>query len=622
MSEPAIHGHTIADALINAPILGKCDRLALARLVPHAVELRFQPGEKLYGSNDPAAQAYLLRRGSVRLMEGGRVIEAVHDGFVGEEAAVEGKHYLTDAVASEEVVALGISRESLQALSKMDPNAKAGFYHSLINHFAGEREFPVELGKKKKSGDSGSWLQAVGWLAAIVGPAFVYYIASANGMQSRETNYLAVFTATTLMWVFRLLPEYIPAIFVVLASIILGVVPASDVLSGFASGSFFMAMSVFGIGAVLVRSGLIYRLSLWLLKHAPATQLGYECAMMLVGLLLTPVLPSANGRVSLMAPLLEDITDAVRYKRGQMAATRLAAATFTGATALSAVFLTSKSINFAVYDLFPAQVKFQFTWGYWIVAAAVVGGIIILGHFALSFVFFRNEEKPYLNRSRVTSQLKVMGPMSKEEWIALSGIVFFVLGALTSSLHKVQPPWIGLAVLYMLINLGVFSKNDLRKEIDWPFLLMLAGMVSIVNTMEKLKLDDLLKKHIEWMGEYLRDDLFIFLLLLSAFIFLIRLVMPNNAAIVLLCTVFLPIADEQGVSAWILAFVILLVSDGFVMAYQCTYYLQFQEELEGKGDDVPLYNEKRMLWYNLFSNVIRIGAVFASVPYWKLLGLL
>ncbi|MCZ7647513.1 MAG: SLC13 family permease [Planctomycetota bacterium] len=609
----------IAETLLAAPILKNCNRKLIARLVPHVTELKFRPGEKLFEAGSPATQCYILQAGAVKLSENGRILEAVHGGFVGEEAAVDGSTYLSDAEAVSEVVALALPRDALKFLAKENPKTKAGFFHLLINHFAQQHDFTVSDKGEKEEGKS--WLEPVGWVFAIVVPIFVYFWASGAGLETRETNYLAIFSATTIMWAFRLFPEYIPAIFVVLASIILGVVPTERVLSGFASGSFFMAMSVFGIGSVLVRSGLTYRLSLWLLRHAPNSQLGYECSMMLVGLLLTPILPSANGRVGLLAPLVEDMVESIRYKRGQGAATRLAAAAFTGTTALSAVFLTSKSINFAVYDLFPSQVKFQFTWGYWIVAGAAVGLVIVLGHFLLSAVLFRNKERPYMNRERIASQFRVMGPMSRDEWIALGGIVFFVVGALSVALHKVEPPWIGLAVLYMLINIGVFSKTDLRKEIDWPFLLMLAGMVSIVNTMNALKLDDLLKQHVEWMGEYMHDNLYVFLVLLSLVIFAVRLVLPNNAAIILMCAIFLPIADEQGISAWIVAFIILHVSDGWFMAYQCTYYLQWQEELEG-GENQELYDRRKMLLYNLFSNLIRVGAVFVSVPYWKMLGLL
>jgi len=167
--------------------------------------------------------------------------------------------------------------------------------------------------------------------------------------------------------------------------------------------------------------------------------------------------------VTLTLPILREINQSIRYKGGGMAATGLAAATFSGATLFESVFLTSKSINFAVYALFPAQVQFQFSWGYWTIGAAVAGLVLLFSHFNLSWLLFRNDETPELDRERILSQLSIIGPVSRDEWIALGAIGLFLVGALTSSIHHIQPPWIGLAVLYILLSLGLFSESNIRR---------------------------------------------------------------------------------------------------------------------------------------------------------------
>ncbi|UCG11737.1 MAG: anion permease [Deltaproteobacteria bacterium] len=609
----------IADCLAQAPILSGCNRQELARLATRVEVRQIGAGDKLFEANEPAATAYLLCSGTARLMLDGREVTQVSTGFLGEEAAINARAYLADAVAIHPLLVIAIPRESLHHLLRYTPTAVSGFYDSLINHYTDSQ--PPQLEKLEKKDDKQiSSLQPVGWVATMAIPTMVYWYCSAKGMDSRAVNYLAVFSATTLMWIFRLLPEFIPAIFLVLASIILGVVPTKVVLSGFSSGSFFMAMSVFGIGAVLVRSGLTYRIVLWLLRRSPQSQLGYQFSMLVLGLLLTPVLPSANGRVALILPLLKDMKHSLRYKRGGVAATGLAAAAFTGVGLFSPVFLTSKSINFVVYALFPGQVQYQFSWGYWAMAAAVAGLVMLLGHLIFSWLFFRNDEEPKLDRERVLAQLAIIGPVSRDEWIALGAIALFFLGVLTASLHKIHPPWIGLAVFYLLLALGVFSKSNVRRDINWPFLLMLAGMISIVQTMSHLGLDAEIKQQLEWLGVYMHDNLYLFLLLLSLAIFLVRFVVPNNATIILTCSLFLPIAEAQGINAWLIAFIVLLISDGWFMGYQCTYYVAFREGAEEDG--VKLYEDRKMLLYNLCMNFVRVVAIFASLPYWRELGLL
>lgn len=617
----ATHNHVeIMSALSKASILSGCHRQDVARIVPQVEEKLIATGKKLFASNLPADSAYLVCSGTVALEFNGREVDRVSLGWIGEETALDMRTYFADAVAITPLTVLAIPRETLQLLVRETPEIVSGFSSSLISHYA-ESEHDVSAAKSESRPEKTvSVMKPIGWLVAMIVPAIVYYYSALAGFDSRAVNFLAIFSTTTVMWVFRLLPEFIPAVFLVLTSIILGVVPIKTALSGYVSGSFFMALSVFGIGAVLVRSGLTYRLALWLLQRSPESQLGYQFSMLLLGISLTPLLPSANARVTLTLPLLRDINQSIRFKRGGSAATGLAAATFAGAGIFSPLFMTSKSINFAVYGLFPAQVQYQFSWGYWTMAAAVAGLVLLLLHFNVSLLIFRNDERPELDRERLLSQLRIIGPISRDEWIALGALGLFLLGVLTTSLHQIHPPWIGMAVLFILLALGLFSETNVRKDINWPFLLLLAGMISIVQSMNYLGLDAVITHNLEWLGVYMHDSIYKFLLLTSLIIFLIRLVVPNNASIILMCSIFLPIAAAQGINAWVIAFIILLISDGWFMSYQCTYYLVFRDGAMDAGEE--LYDDRKMLLYNAFMNLGRVVAIVASVPYWKGMGLL
>ncbi|MEJ2501408.1 MAG: SLC13 family permease, partial [Campylobacterales bacterium] len=610
----------IISALSNTPILSCCRRQDVARIEPHVEERQLAEGQKLFESGRPADTAYLLCSGTVVLKQDGGEIDRLSSGWVGEEAPLGMRSYLADAVAVTPVTVLAVPHESLRLLLEEAPEASEGFSSSFISHHAASGHGIAAQKPESKKEKAVSFMKPVGWLAALLVPAIVYYYSAAAGFDSRAVNFLAVFAATTVMWIFRLLPEFVPAVFLVLTSIILGVVPIKTALSGYVSGSFFMALSVFGIGAVLVRSGLTYRLALWLLKRAPESQLGYQFSMLLLGISLTPLLPSANARVTLTLPLLRDIGQSIRFKRGGNAATGLAAATFAGAGMFSPLFMTSKSINFAVYGLLPAQVQYQFSWGYWTMAAAVAAAVLLFFHFNISWLVFRNDERPELDRERLLSQLNIIGPISRDEWIALGALGLFLIGVLTTSLHQIHPPWIGMAVLFILLALGLFSEKNVRSDINWPFLLLLAGMISIVQSMNYLGLDAVITRNLEWLGLYMHDNIYEFLLLASMIIFLIRLLVPNNATIILMCSIFLPIAAAQGINAWIIAFIVLLISDGWFMSYQCTYYLVFRDGAEEGGE--ALYDRRKMLIYNALMNAGRVVAILASVPYWKGMGLL
>ncbi|OPX87814.1 MAG: Inner membrane protein YbhI [Pelotomaculum sp. PtaB.Bin104] len=600
------------------PVFSTCNLQDLSRLLPSVEEKSFIAGEILFQSGMPASEVYLVKGGVVRLSSGRRKIDEVSNGFLGEEAVVGSGKYLSDAVAGDSVEVLAIPREQLQKLVDKDPVLRTNFYASLLNHHSWNK---MESGSQGSSDliDKGIdiW-KPVGWLLVILLPVLILTAGHSVGFDWNTRLYIAVFVSAVIMWVFRLSTEFIPCLFAVLVLLFLGVAPAPVVLSGFTSGSFFMAMSVFGLGVVLVSSGLTYRLVLIILRYAPRTQIGYNIAIFLTGVLLTPVIPLANGRIGLVSPILLDMVEVLGYRPSGKAASGLSAATFNGFTFYSSIFLSSKPINFVVYGLLPLQVREQFTWAYWALAAAVCGLVIFVLYFLISSLFFRNNEVPALSTERIEAQIAVLGPMNGKEWAALAGILLFVIGVATSSMHKIDTAWIGLAVLYILLALGVFSKKEFQSGIDWPFLIYLGGLLGLVDTMSYLGLDRWIGSNLFWIGKYMYSNFLLFLLLLTAGIFIVRVFLPNSATTAILAPIFLPLAQISGINPWVVGFIILTISDGWVMPYQCSYYVQFLQTVGRKN----IYNQMSMLVLNNITNLIRLAAIAVSIPYWRWLGIL
>ncbi|MEM7020479.1 MAG: SLC13 family permease, partial [Pseudomonadota bacterium] len=519
----------------NLPIFSTCQRRSLSRLVPLVQKITIKAGEYLFEAGESANNLYYVVSGTLKMMSGRRCYDWVSEGFIGEEAAVNAEVYVTTALAEDiEVTVLAFPRNGLQEVVDDNPTAGSDFYKSLINHTTYKHAFNIAEPPEKQKASGRDWTPAFGWLLAIIVPALIYILAGEmTTLSPPAVNFMGIFSAAVVMWVFRLVPEYVPAIFIVMAVIVLGLVPNSYILAGYSSGSFFMALSVFGIGAVLVQSGLTYRFSLWILYHTPKSPFFYNLAMFMIGFLLTPVLPSANGRAGLVAPLVTDMVDILGFQRRGTAATRMAVAAFAGISLFSAAFLTAKSVNFALFGLFPEQIKDQFTWGYWVYSSAAAIGVLLVGYLIITRLMFRTKEQPTVSVEHLKRQREILGPLSLIEWVALFGIVLFVLGVMTADSHKIAPPWIGLAILYILITLGSLSKTGLKQDIDWPFLLMLGGFVGLVKTMTFLGIDQWFAGHLAWIGDFMSGNIYVFVMILGAAVYIVRLVVPNNAAVIL-----------------------------------------------------------------------------------------
>jgi di/tricarboxylate transporter len=461
---------------------------------------------------------------------------------------------------------------------------------------------------------------SVGWAAATLTPAITYLVASRYGLKLDEILFLAVFSATMIMWLFRIAPEFVPCIFCLAVLLILDIAPANIVLSGFASEGFFMAMSVFGIAAVFLSSGLLHRLVLVLVSRLPATRMGASLAIFLVGLASTVTFPTANGRLAILTPMLMDLRDSLGQRDRSKVPTELFVSMFFGAALFSSTIMTSKTVNFVVLELLPEQARRQFTWLYWLEAAVLAGVVLLVLYWLFAGFFFRFSRRELTTGTseKVREALAALGPMQFKEWCALGGLLGFVFFVVTSSVHKIEVPWLTLAILYIVLAFGLLSPKEFQIRVKWGFLIYLGGLVGIAKTMAYLGLDHRLVGSLSSLGILMRDNFVGFTLALFATVYAIRLLVPNNVTVAQLAVVLFPLAQSYGVNPWVVGFLLLIFSDGWLFPYQCTYYV-LMEDLAEHG---TAYDKRTFLRFNAVSNVARLAAALASIGYWKWLGII
>lgn len=609
----------MAQELRAAPILSDCSAQELARVVPYAVEHFLEDGQVIFRSGSPALILYFVRSGKVQLKANDRVITEIEHGFVGEEAAVSSDFYMADAISVGNTEVIALPKEAIAKVSASGSITIDRFYSSLLSHYSDNssktRPSKSPITRLKRN----DLVQGFGWICSILVPAILYFILDYyDSFDWNSEMFLVVLSSTIVMWVFGMVPEFIPGLFCILSLLILDIAPSNVVLSGFASGSFFMALSLFGLGAVLMGSGLTYRLVLWLSRFIPKTERWYATSLFLTGLAMTPILPSANGRIGLLAPILKDTIDATGIKPGGRAASHLAFAVFSGASLLSHVFLSSKSANFVVYGLLPAQIQQQFSWTYWLQASLIIGLSTLVLYFVSTKLLFKSNESFNISSQQVEAQIETLGPLSSQEWISLVSTVVLLIGIVTASVHKIQLPWIGLGVLFLVLSLGILKKNEFRTEIDWPFLILLGSLVGISEAMSYLGLDTHFGSYLAWMGDSMKANFSLFILILSGMILLLRFVLPNTTAVAIFATILIPMAESKGINPWIIGAIILNISDAWFFPYQCSYYLQFQELLTKE----PLFSEKLILRGNFVSTLIRFFSIYLSLGYFDYMGIL
>jgi len=460
--------------------------------------------------------------------------------------------------------------------------------------------------------------EVFGWACVLFLPPVVYVLGLVSGLSVEAAIFAAMLGVAVLLWVFGLVEEFVPALVAVVATLFIGLVPADVALAGFSSPGLLLLLGVYALSAVISSSGLSYRLMLRLLLRLPDKPVWHQVTLLGSGYLLSPLMPSANTRLSLLMPVFKDMAAGLKLPARGPAITALLAAMFGGALLFSPMMATSKSSNIAALSFLPPQVQAEFAGLFWLVGAAVAAlGMTVAHLFVIPRLFPPQAEAP-LPREHMEAQLAAMGPIKPAEWIAAVGFVFFLVGSATVAWHHVKPSYLAGCVLLGLLLTGTLLRKDFQRQVDWPMIFFLLGMDSMMRIMDHLGLAQALAVATGQVYGFAdgRITLFILATLLSTLT--VRLVLPVTAGMLTSIIILLPVAAAQGIHPWICVFCAAVFSDIALFRHQGTNGI-LQIRAAGLFE---VADERGFLRYNMWMNLARVAFVFASIPWWQWLGLL
>lgn len=458
----------------------------------------------------------------------------------------------------------------------------------------------------------------LGWTSVLVFPPVVYLAAIAAKFSVQASIFAALLAAAVLLWVFTLTDEFVGPLVVLVGTLFVGLAPPDVALSGFSSPSMLLLVGVFALSAAISSSGLSYRLILRLLLRLPDRPFWHHTSLLVSGYLLSPLVPSANARLSLLTPVYNDMVTGLRLPPRGPAITAMLAAMFGGAALFAPMMATSKSANIASVNFLPKQLQAEFNGIFWLVAAAAAAVVVTVAHVAVLPRLFPPQQEAPLPRRDVQAKLAAMGPLSRAEWTATGCFLFFLVGSATVGWHHTKPPYLAGCVLLALLVTGTLLRKDFRSKLDWPQIFFLLGLDSMVRVMDYLGLQKALADSVRQYFGFVHGNVVVFIAVCLGVTLLVRLALPVTAGALTAAVILLPIAIAQGINPWIVIFCAAIFSDIAFFRYQGTNGL-LQLHSEGLIEQVDQRGFSR---YVMIMNAVRVAAVYASIPWWSQLGLL
>lgn len=480
----------------------------------------------------------------------------------------------------------------------------------LVYHMALE-DFNTTVDKKNYSA-------TIGWCATFICPLLMLLLVHNSSMALINIDFLIFFTAALVLWIFRLVPESIPAIMIILSIVCVDSGQYPIMLSGFRSDSFFITLILFGIGCVLSKSRFFYRCSLLILYYLPPRYSLLQKMLFVLGALMTPFISVQSSRIALMAPLLDDILVTSRIGAGTDTANGLASAAFNGCILLSTIFLTGKSSNSILYAMLSEKNQQQFSWFKWLFAASFTGILLTMLFFVLQLLFFKKNNNLKINKFRLRKDMNTLGKFSFHEKMGLLSMLVLMLGLMLSSWLRISLIGPCLLTFMLLWVTGSLTRQEIRNDINWSFLFYLGSIIGIMRYAQHTGLDLWFMKHLEWLVHLIDGNIHLFIIYIYIISWLCGFILGTMTAPVILFTLFLPLAQQLQVNSWLLSFVILTATEAWVFPYQSTYYLCFESLLNKQNN----FHLKPLLKLNAWWVIIKLCILLASFPFWRWLGIM
>lgn len=595
--------------------LKEISRINISKLSKFTEIVNVKAKEKIFKINNTNEYYYLIISGDVEILNSQNKSKYLtkFDSF-GDECLIGLPIALSTAIAKTDCKLYRFKKEHIDKIKDFDLNL------DVINKNFLQNTSDTKIAKEQKAiySTKSNIIDTIGWLSSFFIPLILIYFMQGieNPLDKKQSLLLFIFLSTIMMWILHLVQPFIPAIYLLIGMVLLSLAPNEIILSGFYSNTFFLMIALSTLGITIKSSGISYRILLYLYKFNLKSKAWRQFVILISGFIITPIIPSTNGRVFINNSLFLETLELFNIKRKSKEYQRLIASSIGGISLLSPIFLTSKSINLLAFGMMPEQDQQIFQFFYWLVASSVVGIILLLSYLLLTWLMFRNDYDKKIDYEKLKNQSQILGKFTMKEFIAIGCTIFFMLIVFTKNIHNLNTSWLAMLLTFFLLLIGVFQRKEFNTSIEWDFLIILSSLLGFSQTMQYLELDLWIIDHMSWLIEIIKYNFIKFIIYLSLIIFILRLLIPINGVVIIMCSILIPVSTSISISSWVMVFLILLMSESYTYKASASYILNFYNLIDDN------YSYWRLILLQILLYLLKIVAVIATIPFWQYLGIL
>ena len=415
--------------------------------------------------------------------------------------------------------------------------------------------------------------------------------------------------------------EAITGLIMLIAFVIFKISTFDAAFGGFGTETWFLFVGGFGIGAAVVKTGLLSRVSKGIARIFPATFKGQVMALMVAGTAVAPFIPSMAAKASIIAPFPQAMAKQLGLKLKSRGATGLFAAGWIPNGVLSIIFVSGFVYAAMTGGMTPEHLRSQFSWLNWFKNALPWALVMIVGLYFATILLYSPKKGEYVESADdATEAIVGNSPLSKNEKITAAVIIL----ALTL---WVTGQWTGLGsgtvalIAFILLCIFVMDRKEIGSLLPWSQLLFMGTLLSLGTIMPALKIDKWLLSFLGGILGPLFSNVYLLCIVMPLISYFVKVVVVSNtAAIAVFYIILLPFAVNSGMDPAVAAFITCAAMHvNWYLLPQNSAYVAYYYGAGGE-DLVSSYFQSILICF--VAMALNIAALLFSIPFWKMMGLM
>lgn len=461
--------------------------------------------------------------------------------------------------------------------------------------------------------------QLIHGLIAIVIAVVISMLPAPEGLDAKAMDFGGIFVGVIYLLFVNVFPDYVVGLTGLCFVCCTSSASFADTWSGLSGSSFLLIAAAIGLGMGVIKTGLLNRVSLWILQWFPNTYLGRILSLQIVGLVIGPFIPAAASKAALAGPLAASVSDTLGFPRKGNGAAGLFASSYMSMCVLGLIYLSGTAYSLLTVGMMTPEAAAEVTWMRWLLYS-LPWGIVV---FVLSVVFIMFAYKPEKiesdeNKNYVKDKLHSLGKASYEEKVSGIILVVCMLMWMTASWHGIDSTAVAMTGFILMFVFGVFKKGEMRTKIPWETILFIASVLCFASLIGTTGWSGWISTALSGRLEPFVSNTYTYVIVLSILVMLMRfVVISQTATFTLFFVVMSPIASTFGISEFITGFVVSAGCLVWNSSYQNSTWLT--AFAAAGGDEFTSYHTQ--LKMSLAYSVITIVASLISIPFWGMMGL-